>query len=279
MRAHEGESYYTVGEVAEAIGVSRQTLRLWEQKGLLVSRRSAGGQRLYAEEDLQRADQVATLRRRHGWNSAAIRSSASIIVSEKTWGHLSLGMRIRSARRSRGLSLRQVAGRIGVSASFLSALERGESGVSVQILSRIADALEIPMSAFAPVRPLGTSVVRRDERPRTVLDEGVTWEELVSPGHTFEPAVLIVPPGENSGGPIARPGEIFVFALKGRLTFATGNEGSHVTLREGDSLVLSLASTWSWENDGDVETHVLWVEQLPPGAWDGSRAGQASQRA
>jgi hypothetical protein len=101
-------------------------------------------------------------------------------------------------------------------------------------------------------------------------------ETLPDTGHTFEPAVLIVPAGENSGGPIARPGEIFVFMLKGELSFTTGDDGSRVTVGEGDALVLSLASTWSWENPGAVEAHALWVEQLSPGAWNGSE-NKASQ--
>ena len=270
MRTYEGETYYTVGEVAETVGVSAQTLRVWEDKGLLVPRRSAGGQRLYSDEDVQRADQIAMLRRRHGWNSAAIRSTASIIVSEKRWAQLSVGMRIRTARRSRGLRVGAAARRVGVSPSVLSALERGESGVSVRLLSRIADALDMPMSAFAPVRPLGTRVVRAGERPRTVLAGGVTWEELVSPGHALEPALLIVPPGETSGGPIARPGEIFVFVLSGCLTFVTGEDDAEVEIGEGDSLVLAPASTWSWHNGADAEARALWVEQLPSGAWNGA---------
>jgi hypothetical protein len=57
--------------------------------------------------------------------------------------------------------------------------------------------------------------------------------------------------------------------LKGELSFTTGDDGSRVTVGEGDALVLSVGSTWSWENPGAVEAHALWVEQLPPGAWNG----------
>jgi DNA-binding transcriptional MerR regulator len=267
VRRHEGRAYYTVGEVAGTIGVSSQTLRVWERKGLLVPARSEGKQRLYSEDDVRRAEQVATLRRRHGWNAAAIRSVAGIVHSE-TWQHLSLGMRIRTARRERGLTLGKAASHIGISPSFLSTLERGESGVSVQILARIADALEMPMSAFAPVRPVDAIVLRKDERPRTVLTGGVTWEELVSPGHTFEPAVLIVPSNQDSGGPITRPGEIFVLVLAGSLTFLLHDQGSEVVVDEEDAIVLAAASPWSWENRESREARALWVEQLPPGAWD-----------
>lgn len=267
MREHDGTTYHLIGEVAKAARVSPQTVRVWERQGLLAPKRSKGGQRLYSEEDLQTAQQVSQLRRRNGWNPAAIRSSASIEVPGRRWAHLSLGMRIRMARRDRHLSLTEAAAKAGISPSFLASVERGVSGMSVQTLNRLADALDLPPSAFAPSSNRASSLVRPDERARTVLEGGVTWEELVTPWHNLEPALLIVPPGASSGGPITRSGEVFVFALAGVLSFELLDEGSQVMTKPGDALVLEAGSTWSWENNGSVEARVVWVEQLPPGAW------------
>src|SRR5215831_14566237 len=148
VRTENTTSYYLISEVAKAAQVSPQTLRVWERQGLLAPRRSKGGQRLYTEQDLLAAEQVSKLRRRQGWNPAAIKSSALLVTSSR-WTHLSLGMRIRAARRNRHLSIAEAARRMGISASFLATIERGESGVSVRTLSRVADVLEMPMSAFA----------------------------------------------------------------------------------------------------------------------------------
>jgi len=43
-----------IGEAAKILGVSIQTLRNWEKSGRLPARRSEGGQRFYAREDLER---------------------------------------------------------------------------------------------------------------------------------------------------------------------------------------------------------------------------------
>jgi hypothetical protein len=139
--------------------------------------------------------------------------------------------------------------------------------VSVQTINRLADVLDMPPSGFAPSFDRASSLVRPDERARTVLEGGVVWEELVTPWHNLEPALLIVPPAASSGGPITRSGEIFVFALAGALNFGLLDDGSRVVTEPGDALVLEAGSTWSWENKGSVEARVLWVEQLPPGAW------------
>jgi DNA-binding transcriptional MerR regulator len=277
VRAHDGATYHLIGEVAKAARVSPQTVRVWERQGLLAPKRSKGGQRLYSEEDLQTAQQVSQFRRRNGWNPAAIRSSASIKVPGRRWAHLSLGMKIRTARTERQLSLAEAASRVGISPSFLASVERGVNGVSVQTLNRLADVLDMPPSAFAPSSDRASSLVRPDERARTVLEGGVIWEELVTPWHNLEPAVLIVPPGASSGGPITRSGEIFVFALAGLLSFELFDEGSQVTTQNGDALVLEAGSTWSWENKGSDEARVVWVEQLPPDAW--TRSDQVSKLA
>lgn len=43
-----------IGELSERTGVSRRSLRYYEEQGLLVSARSPSGQRHYAEDQVQR---------------------------------------------------------------------------------------------------------------------------------------------------------------------------------------------------------------------------------
>ena len=45
---------YTIRIAAEMIGVHQQTLRTYEREGLLTPARSAGRQRLYSEDDIER---------------------------------------------------------------------------------------------------------------------------------------------------------------------------------------------------------------------------------
>ncbi|MGQ4615134.1 TetR family transcriptional regulator [Nocardia sp. R7R-8] len=74
---------------------------------------------------------------------------------------------IRRARRAAGLSLREVAGRLGVSPATLSAVETGKTGISIARLARVSDVLGVPIahllgdaSAAAP-----PSFVRADSEP------------------------------------------------------------------------------------------------------------------
>jgi MerR family transcriptional regulator/heat shock protein HspR len=47
---------YSIGTVARLLGVSVQTLRLYEAEGLILPRKSEGGQRRYSQADLERLE-------------------------------------------------------------------------------------------------------------------------------------------------------------------------------------------------------------------------------
>jgi DNA-binding transcriptional MerR regulator len=246
------EDFVTIGAAAEAVKVSAQTLRLWEVQGLLEPGRTPGGQRRYSPRDIERARQVAELRKRYGWNTAAIRTS---LAADRTDGakRAWTANRFRRARRDRGLSLKDAAARVGISPGYLSALERGESEPSSHLIARIADAYLMPMSGLAEFRAGSSAVVRADERARGVLDGGVTWEELARPGHALEPALLIV---------------TLVFTL----------DGVELVVSSGDSITVEPHVAFAWDNPGETDARVLWVEQLRPDAWEASTAATKAVR-
>lgn len=264
------DSRHKVGELADAAGVSAQTIRLWEKQGLLQSERTEGGQRSFSGAQLKRAQKIALLRRRHGWNPASIRSALGDARSEATkeaWREMTMGARIRAARHSRGMAIADLARQSGISRSFLSAIERGENRITPGVLSTLADSLDLPMSAFTPNVGPSKRVLRRGERPKTSMAEGVYWEELATPGHVLEPAVLVVPPGGSSGGAYTRPGEVFVSLIAGRLAFEIGSDGFE-ELGRGDSILLEPFASWAWRNPGRSEARAFYVEQLRSGAWE-----------
>ncbi|WP_184570647.1 MerR family transcriptional regulator [Streptomyces zagrosensis] len=50
-----------IGELAERAGVSTRTLRYYEARGLLPTRRGDNGYRVYGDEDLRLVEQIRTL--------------------------------------------------------------------------------------------------------------------------------------------------------------------------------------------------------------------------
>jgi transcriptional regulator with XRE-family HTH domain len=59
-----------------------------------------------------------------------------------------IGIRVAAHRGRAGLKVSDLARQIGVSASLISQIERGQSRPSVSTLFAISEALEVPMDAF-----------------------------------------------------------------------------------------------------------------------------------
>ena len=150
---------------------------------------------------------------------------------------------LRRRRKELGLSLRDLATRSGLSASFLSQLERGIVEPSLSSLKRIAKALRMSVSDLIgegskPHRAVDV-VVRRDSRRRIELPDTPATYELVSKGEKRMLEVSIVSVESVDAAsvvPRTHPGEEFVFVLDGRLRLVYG--GDEVELSPGDAATI-----------------------------------------
>jgi DNA-binding transcriptional MerR regulator/quercetin dioxygenase-like cupin family protein len=255
---------FTIGEVASTVGVSQQTLRVWEAKNLLSTVRSPGGQRLYSADTLKRARQIAEIRRSTGWNFAAIFTALAARPDTATASGLPRhGDNLRRARQARSLTLKELAAQVGISSGTLSSYERGEALISSAIIARLADALLVPLSLLGSSTVPREEVFRHGSLPKTVIEGDVVWEELGSQGHDMEPAILTVPPGQNSGGAYSRPGEIFAFILEGKMTFTLTNpEPRQFELKPGDAITVPSRTVFEWSNVALKVVRAVWIESL-----------------
>ena len=63
---------YMISVAAELVGMHPQTLRIYEQKGLVRPRRTPGNTRLYSERDLERLREIQHLTADLGLNLAGV---------------------------------------------------------------------------------------------------------------------------------------------------------------------------------------------------------------
>ena len=63
---------YMISVAAELVGMHPQTLRMYEQKGLVEPKRTAGNTRLYSEADLERLRLIQKLTTQLGLNLAGV---------------------------------------------------------------------------------------------------------------------------------------------------------------------------------------------------------------
>lgn len=179
---------------------------------------------------------------------------------------LEVGLRLRQARKAKGLKLKELAEKVGCSESLLSKIENDRARPSLQMLHKIVGHLGITISQlFAERAPSGSIVVRSGERAVIRMDEegGVHLECLVpEEGSQFLFGTIhVVEPGGGSSGAISHVGEEIGYVLTGTFELTVGDR-THL-LNPGDSFFFESELPHSYRNPGDTQTRVLWVNSPP----------------
>ena len=90
MKKEKG--YYTIQIVSEIFNVTPQTLRLYEEKGLVQPSRSQGNKRLYTDADVEKLELVMRLTRDLGVNLAGVEvilnMRGKMMEMEKTYNEI-----------------------------------------------------------------------------------------------------------------------------------------------------------------------------------------------
>lgn len=189
-----------------------------------------------------------------------------------------IGVRLREERTRAGISQRELARRLGVSASLISQVESGQSKPSVSTLYAIVTELDVSLDDIFRIHgngggPSGTAepaaagdgaepgpVVRPEERHVIDLDSGVRWERLTSHRHEDVDFLRVV---YDIGGASAaderlmrHAGREYGIVLSGRLGVQLGFE--RIELGPGDSIAFDSAQPHRLWNLGDEPVEGIW---------------------
>ncbi len=264
---NDGSMGFSIGEVAQAIGLAPQTLRLWEKERLVRPRRTDRGYRVYTEPDVERLRRIKQLRKVEGLNFAAIRKQlgpANEEPEENGAGETpdAMGERLRRLRTRAHKTLKEVAQATGLSISFISALERGGSGASIASLRRLAGAYGVTMrELFGADLEQSSPLVRGADRPVMRWDNGVRFEEMASGEKVMDPSYIRVPPGAGSEGFYSHNGEEFVYVVSGVL-FVELKDQNTFRVGPGDTLYFSSTTQHRWWA-GDEPVEAVYVNTPP----------------
>jgi transcriptional regulator with XRE-family HTH domain len=170
-----------------------------------------------------------------------------------------LGKRLKALRLSRGLSLKEVAGETGLSASFLSLVETGRNEITIGRLVTIADFYEVSLGDLIPERGMEQPVVLRRGDRLTIdsPDRRVTTEPLASWHHgDMASGFQRFDVGAELAEGARQTGPEFVLVLSGELTVEFSDDTS-VVLGEGDSVWFEASRRQRQVNTGDCEAEVI----------------------
>jgi transcriptional regulator with XRE-family HTH domain len=188
-----------------------------------------------------------------------------------------IGSRLREERERARISQRELARRLGVSASLISQIESGQSKPSVSTLYAIVTELGVSLDHVFRVHEhemsiatavgggsesevVGGAVVRHTERHVVELDSGVRWERLTSHDHEDVDFLHVIYDVGGSSAPDERlmrhPGREYGYVLSGRLGVQLAFERHE--LGPGDSIAFDSTTPHRLWNLGDEAVHGIW---------------------
>jgi transcriptional regulator with XRE-family HTH domain len=199
-------------------------------------------------------------------------------------GHPPVGERLRAERQAHGLSLRDLADRLGVSPSLISQIETGRARPSVSTLYAFATELSVSIDdllfletdrAAAPVADprlaeRGMDVIGREgrlgpvqrarDRKRIRLASGVVWERLTTDSDpdleflyvTYEVGGASSPEHEFQ----RHGGHEWGFVLSGVLTVTIGFDDYE--LQPGDAVSIPSTTPHRLYNRGTEPVRAIW---------------------
>lgn len=199
---------------------------------------------------------------------------------------VNVGSLIRRERQKQGLSLRELARRVRLSASMLSQVENDRTRPSVSTIYAIATELGLSIDALlsesdggsaAPAGSAGArarrspatapalaelacQLVRPGDRRKLELESGVTWELLsdLLP-HLVDFMFVTYEPGgssSSSGKFMRHTGTEFAFLLRGKLKIQVGF--AEYVLEPGDALAFDSSEPHLLVNEGTEPAEGVW---------------------
>lgn len=182
-----------------------------------------------------------------------------------------VGPHLRARREELQLSVRELARRVGVSASLVSQIERGKINPSVSTLYALVSELGLSMQDVfgAPAggrdgvrsRAPGSPVTHSGDRALLLLASGVAWERLTADAvEGVDFLKVIYSPGSAScpdDALIRHMGSEFGFVMSGRLGVQLGFESYE--LEPGDAISFNSALPHRLYAVGEEPAEAIWV--------------------
>ncbi|MEH1017483.1 XRE family transcriptional regulator [Micromonospora sp. CPCC 206060] len=143
---------------------------------------------------------------------------------------------LRRKRLANGMSLRELAERTGVSKALLSQIERGVANPTVDILARIADAVDLSFTELTRSPLLGPEVLRSGEsEPLMVGETSVRTLFAGAERRRFELSEGLIPADAHSVKSAHGVGSMeHAYVVEGLVTVASN--GWSVRLEAGDAI-------------------------------------------
>jgi len=171
----------------------------------------------------------------------------------------SMGGLLKARRVELKMTLQEISSRSGLSAAFLSQVERGKATPSIVSLISIAKALETDINYFIKP-PAAKSLVRRGSKPEYIdIDSPVKYVRLDTDirNQRMNALMMELPPNTQLPTVHRDEGEDFFYVLEGEVEQTIGD--MVFVLRKGDCAHHNTQVDHSVRNKSKKKARLIWV--------------------
>ncbi|UWG98682.1 cupin domain-containing protein [Dehalobacter sp. DCM] len=163
-----------------------------------------------------------------------------------------IGPIIRDIRKTKQLSLRNIAERTDLTMGYLSLVERNKVSPSLSSIEKIAGAMSIPVSSLFPRPKIQTQYIPKERRTHLHHSLGGLLEYLCNPTPSSSLCVYITKIHALESMIFQHEGTELIYVLHGELHLYVGTE--EYVMREGDAILFNASAPhWGVPCDDKLE--------------------------
>ncbi|MBW5381558.1 helix-turn-helix domain-containing protein [Brachyspira hampsonii] len=179
---------------------------------------------------------------------------------------IDIGIKIKDIRTKKGILLKDLAKKCGISSSMLSQIEKGNANPSLNTIKSIAKELGVPIFQFFIEEDEKISKINiLKEKDRKVMATREVTYELLSPEGSsnieFIRMILNEKGLESSIEPMPHKGEEVAFLLSGKAEITISDQSA--IMYPGDSIYIPALAPHKWKNLYDEESVIIFAVTPP----------------
>jgi len=193
-------------------------------------------------------------------HSYEVSAETIAITSVRKEPSLDIGNKIKDLRMKQGMSQKELAGKVGLTPSFVSQLESNQITPSLSSFLQICNALGVSLSDTLEEKTEEAPWLIRKEKifsHPSYKEAGMKSFHIVQNGNMSGTFMVIEPYAKVKGQVIPSEGKRFLYVLKGDISITINGKGE--TLRTGDSLYLNKEVTSLLKNEGGDNAEMLLI--------------------
>lgn len=171
----------------------------------------------------------------------------------------SISISIKALRLEKKLTLKEMSERTGLSVSFLSQVERGESSLAITSLNKIAIALGVDITYFfSPTKTEDFKIAFKDSEPLNVEHSKQTMYRMSSEfeNRALENYLIEIPAGTGNET-VRHVGEEMYYVIEGSLTVYVNDK--RYNLEKNDVIHFPSNYPHYYKNTSDALVKILCV--------------------